>query len=304
MTLPRAMASVAAPKSLSQLATEVWIDSTRSTVELESPGEAGASVDDEVGAGEDEEDRGQVLDVPHRRAQHVEQAGAGEGERDRERGEHQPHPEPVDDDREHAAGDAVVGQGGEDAGGEEGQRAPDRGDGVGDAVEEHRHHRPVVATDLDAGHDQARAEPEQPGDAEHHEQHSDDEAEPAGLVGEPGDPRLEEHPDHEEDDEEAGAHRRPDGQGAGDAGPLRAGTGTLDAEEEHQVGRQQDETARVDRRQHAEQEVVPEVAFQAEQPGAHQPSSSAIVVRRVSAVIAPWCSEAMCPSAVTKSVAG
>ena len=96
-------------------------------------------------------------------------------------------------------------------------------------------------------------------DAKDHEGDTDDHRGVLGVAQQPRVDRLGDDADDEEDGDETGGHRRADDQGAAHGGSLVARLlGGLHAEEEHQVRRQEDEPARVDRRHHATQEGQPE----------------------------------------------
>ena len=219
-----------------------------------------ANVDDgevvqQVDARQHEERGGDEVDVAHRRPQRAEEQLVGSGEAHRQGDHDESHPRAIEHGIGHPGGEPLTPTRAEHRRDEQGHRAAQRRHRVGDAVDEHRPDAAGAPSGVEVRGGEAWPVASEHGDAEPDECRSDDQRGVLGVAQQPGVDRLGDDPDDEEHGDEAGRHRRADDQRPTYRSPLVRGLfGGLDAEEEQQVGRQQYEPARVDRRHHAAQE--------------------------------------------------
>ena len=225
----------------------------------------------------------------------------GAGEADGEGDDDEPHAGAVEHGVGDAGGEALTTARAEHGDEEQRHRAAQRGDGVGNPVDEHRADAARASAGIDVRRGEARPVAGEHGDAEHDEHRADHDGGVLGVAEQPRVDRLGDHPDDEEHHDEPRGDRRPDDERTAHRGTLVAGLlRRLDAEEVQQVRRQQHEAARVDRGDHAaEERQAEDVGVD----GGDHVSVSAICVRRSPSESGPV-SATISPSALTNSVTG
>ena len=187
----------------------------------------------------------------HRRSQHTEKTCPSYRQRHRQRRHQQSHTRPISNNLR-GGGDQAVIAGGEERWQEKPDRATERGDGIGDAVDEHRPNTTRTSPAIESGTRDRQSIPTEHRDSERHKTDSDHDGRVLRVALDPRREVVSHQADEDEHRHEPSGQRRAHDERATDTGPTGSEVSGrrrhIGAKEEHQVGRQQHEPARIHRR--------------------------------------------------------
>ena len=186
----------------------------------------------------------------HRRAQHAKETSPRHRQGHRQRRHQQSHTSPIGGDL-HGGRDEAIVAGGEQRRQKEPNGAPERSDGVGDAVNEHGPDTARPTATVEARRCDRKSVATKHRDPERHETHGDRDGRVLGVALDPRGEVVGHQADDDEHRHKAGGQGRAHHERTTHPGAPRTeitdSRRDVRAEEEHQIGRQKHEPARIHR---------------------------------------------------------